>query len=937
MVTKPAASQGAANPPYPTTPLQEKANPLQKPHPPLPAQQDPESSDEDWDKDDDWEDIAKPHPEKGKDESAHPASQLPASLRVGPPPGALKNKPSQNTLGLASQVSLPISIPAASQLSLPASQPAVSAYNSTTSFGNPSPDAQSQNPFIKTQITGEQPFIKKQTTGEQLFGTSQSSASWVQATVQEAVYDPGPAELPASRTPVDQFSRMNLTKEQRQEAQPPLIPVETEDLPGGRDRENSAASVAWNPGMDISFMDAMTSRGHRLPDESPRGPTRSWQEQQEWDKLQRERRELEAAQALERAKQAEQLRHAEEEWHRGEEMHRQQAEQRSHPSQQHPAQSLLDMDDLPPPPNPPPRPNQETTTNSNTPPRPQVPEFYSIKQARWYDVTCSKLRTSPILTQNDNGPCPLLALVNVLVLSTPESVTSGLVETLRTREQVSLNLLLEAVVDELMSGRRDAEDQEIPDVGELYDFLKGLHTGMNVNPQFTFTPDRASMEIHPAFRPKTSPGNFEETKEMRLYSTFNVPLYHGWVPRRDEPAYKAFYRSAKTYEDAQNIQFGEEELEHKLSVDSLTPQEMQLFEDLHTIKGFLVSYPTQLTPYGLDLLHEHVKPGTFAILFRNDHFSTLYKEPRANQLMTLVTDAGYASHDEIIWESLIDINGQGSEMFSGDFRPVSHSTTARASSSGPPAGPRGSSLASGGQNIQSMLDVGDAPSNDWPSLQDSSTVRRSRLSTGPQQTGVISSDPSRSKAEQEDHDLALALQMQEEEDARARREREARQRDTVLEGQGRVQDPRITIPINGPGGPPGPNNMGRRTSAQVPALAQLNTQQQQQGGLRPPGAGPVPPPRRNREDGDEIPPPTYEQAASRPAFVPPANHPASPNAPVRAQGQRPAASPLTYGPGRASGPARGGYMGGPAPGPGRGRGIGVYQGQPQDRDKCVIM
>ena len=52
------------------------------------------------------------------------------------------------------------------------------------------------------------------------------------------------------------------------------------------------------------------------------------------------------------------------------------------------------------------------------------------------------------------------------------------------------------------------------------------------------------------------------------------------------------------------------------------------------------------------------------------HFSTLYKEPKHGALMTLVTDAGYSSHDETIWESSIDVNGAACEIFSGDSSPT---------------------------------------------------------------------------------------------------------------------------------------------------------------------------------------------------------------------------------------------------------------------------
>ena len=79
--------------------------------------------------------------------------------------------------------------------------------------------------------------------------------------------------------------------------------------------------------------------------------------------------------------------------------------------------------------------------------------------------------------------------------------------------------------------------QELPDVTELYSFLLALHTGMNVNPRFV-TPvstPRGSLDgrptslinVHPMHRAQRKAGVFEETKEMRMYSTFNIPLIHG--------------------------------------------------------------------------------------------------------------------------------------------------------------------------------------------------------------------------------------------------------------------------------------------------------------------------------------------------------------------------------------------------------------------------
>ncbi|KAK8171426.1 hypothetical protein BKA80DRAFT_195480, partial [Phyllosticta citrichinensis] len=312
------------------------------------------------------------------------------------------------------------------------------------------------------------------------------------------------------------------------------------------------------------------------------------------------------------------------------------------------------QDDIPPP--KPARP-QEASPTAETPASQQSRqrrEHYSIRHVRWLDSRTNKLRHAPVLTQNANGPCPLLALVNALILNAPEGRQTPLMETLENRETVSLGLLLDAVFEELMSGPNSAAAQSLPDVGDLYAFLLALHTGMNVNPRFV-APDSSAA------------GDFEQTREMRLYSTFGVPLIHGWLPPRDSRAYAAFDRRAKTYEDAQNVQFHKEELDVKLTSTGLSAEEQALYEDLLTMEDFFRNYSTQLTDHGLEVMRRTLKSGQIAILFRNDHFSTVYKHPKTERILSLVTDAGYASHEEIVWESLVDVKGQGSELFSGDF------------------------------------------------------------------------------------------------------------------------------------------------------------------------------------------------------------------------------------------------------------------------------
>lgn len=532
----------------------------------------------------------------------------------------------------------------------------------------------------------------------------------------------------------------------------------------------------------------------------------------------------------------------------------------------------------------PPLPPRESGENARwTSPRPPIDgqaETYQVKKIRWHDINATENpRTSPILVQNANGPCPLVALVNALSLTTPPNADdASLVTVMRSREQVSLNLLLDAVFEELMSPRRTDADVALPDVSDLYAFLQSLHTGMNVNPRYI--PSDAIREafqhtslthLDSSERDKLIPGTFEGTHEMSLYATFKIPLIHGWLPFTSDPAYEALDRQARSYEDAQNLLFREEELDSKLSSpNGLNHSEQELYQDLITIKQFLAESATQLTAWGIQVIEKAMKPGGFAILFRNDHFSTVYCHPQTKQLVTIVTDYGYRSHEEVVWESLVDINGERTQYLSGDFRVV------------------GSADNSGGFGGYSQENGGE-----WQTVDD----RRGRSRQPQQQAGHSNQaneqtmeEPALSAAEQEDRDLALALQLQEEEDQRhreevARRQREQDLSNRVIEQQGRqpYREP-VIRPVSqglGPGHTTGITGPPRRSSNSVNATSTTSSNPQPPPRPTSQQVRPLIPPRRNipprqPEDGGEAPPP-YEQAAQDQPYMPPPGHPNHPS------------------------------------------------------------
>ena len=452
-------------------------------------------------------------------------------------------------------------------------------------------------------------------------------------------------------------------------------------------------------------------------------------------------------------------------------------------------------------------------------------ETYQIKHFNWFDHSSGRLRRSSMLTQNKNGPCPLLALVNALILGARDESQAALDDALRSREQVSLGLIIETLMYELVD-RSATGGTQLPDVDELNAFLIRLRTGMNANPRFVPTErpapnlmDARNSMLHMPQQQSAQQklGGFEATGDIKLYGAFQIPLIHGWLPEAD--AAQAFMRTAPTYEDAQAILFAEEELEYKLTRNGLTPDEQRVWEDITSIKNFFRSHPSQLTSTGLANVQQSLSSGSFAILFRNDHFSTIYKHPQSGQLFTLITDAGYAERDEIIWESLVDISGHGNEFFSGDFMPVTHHQAVNSAQ-------------------QQHLTVED-PSENGP--------------LSPQQ-----------QQEQHDADFAMALQLQEEEEQRQRAEQARRRRS----GQGTNLQPGQS-PRGSTGNIPITLTRSRQSQSDTPENRPTVPPRNQRQG--PPAVS------RPLDANAEDAPPAYEEAAKGRPYVPPVGSPLHPS------------------------------------------------------------
>ena len=85
------------------------------------------------------------------------------------------------------------------------------------------------------------------------------------------------------------------------------------------------------------------------------------------------------------------------------------------------------------------------------------------------------------------------------------------------------------------------------------------------------------------------------------------------------------------------------------------------------IENFLQRSASQLTCHGLMELGSTMSADEVAVLFRNNHFSTIYKHK--NELLQLVTDQGFLGEANYVWQTLSSIDGDG-QFVDGHFRTI---------------------------------------------------------------------------------------------------------------------------------------------------------------------------------------------------------------------------------------------------------------------------
>jgi len=268
------------------------------------------------------------------------------------------------------------------------------------------------------------------------------------------------------------------------------------------------------------------------------------------------------------------------------------------------------------------------TENASTSPS----SIYHVKWVGW-----GKANTA-IITQNENGPCPLLSIVNVLLLRGKLCLPPG-------SQVISAAQLLEYLGDLLLQLSPSSKDTKLDfqhNINDAISILPKLQTGLDVNVKFTGVT------------------HFEYTEECLIFDLLNINLMHGWLVDSQSQEVAVAVNGLSYNQLVETI------IRDRASSDSAKVSRALVAEQ------WLEESQSQLTYHGLCELNTTIKDEELVVFFRNNHFSTLHKTK--DELFLLVTDQGFLDQSQVVWETLGNIEGD-TEFVDSNFQSVKLDTT----------------------------------------------------------------------------------------------------------------------------------------------------------------------------------------------------------------------------------------------------------------------
>ena len=327
-----------------------------------------------------------------------------------------------------------------------------------------------------------------------------------------------------------------------------------------------------------------------------------------------------------------------------------------------------------------------------------------------------------ILMQNENGPCPLIALANLLSLENRihlpvnpdppyvslERVITEVATLVLTTEQQRLSpsgYTAPGLGRECATATTEAPATAAfaMQVKSALDSLPALARGLDLNLQFTSC---TAMEFTP---------------ELSVFDTLGVQLLHGWLVDAAAPQQRAqaaalgsmginqVYDEIVSLESEQKHGQGkteaepEQELEPEVGVEPESKIEAETDTEAAAavtaaaaavaaaavaaatvavatvaaaayqrnararallLMQWVADCPSQINYHGLVELHAHLRENQMAVLYRNAHFTTVCRH--GGLLYLLVTDEGYLHQPSVVWECLESLDGDTS-FVDGDF------------------------------------------------------------------------------------------------------------------------------------------------------------------------------------------------------------------------------------------------------------------------------
>ncbi|SAM00203.1 hypothetical protein [Absidia glauca] len=300
-----------------------------------------------------------------------------------------------------------------------------------------------------------------------------------------------------------------------------------------------------------------------------------------------------------------------------------------------------------------PQQDQQSREADSTPPlqRPSPPldHEYLVKSIDWLDPKTNTSRVVRIITQNENGPCPLVSICNVLFIRGDLNMRPF------EREKVTFEYLLEILGDYLVNHAPS-------DVKYVLTYRHNLDMALTILPRL-----QTGLDVNVGF---SSIRDFEPTEELALFDLFDVDLVHGWIIDPQDEEGSRVVNQCKSYNGIVEciVRGNEADMDTGNDDDQggSADKETKIHDGL-VASQFLDNSATQLTYYGIALLTDTLPKNKLCVLFRNNHFSTLYKHPVSDKLYTLVTDSGLVSESNVVWETLGDVDQATSEFVNSQF------------------------------------------------------------------------------------------------------------------------------------------------------------------------------------------------------------------------------------------------------------------------------